>query len=441
MTGIISLYTENVKRLSAVRIKPDGQPVVIIGGNNGSGKTSTIDSIEMALRGGKSIPDKPVRNGQDGAEIILETGELIVHRKIKPDGSSTVTVSNKEGARFSSPQAMLDKLVGSLSFDPLEFTRMKPKQQEETLRELLGIDTRKLDAQREMAFQDRTVVNREVKSLEAQLAGMSLHAEVPEEELSAQEIQESLQAAQEHNRKVKALDDVFVAKQQAVVDLEAERDEVVSEIERLMAELKSANVRKIQLGRAITVAAQEAEISRLAAQEVQPIDESEIVETLVSVADTNRKIAENESYRKRAAELDAKRQESAALTATIEAIDQAKREMLEGAEYPIPELSIHPENGVYLNGNPLSQASGAEGLRASMAIAIAMNPGFPVALIRDGSLLDANSLAMVEQMAAEKGCQIWMERVGEGEEGSVIIAEGAVKSSRLNGHKAEAVAK
>jgi hypothetical protein len=88
-----------------------------------------------------------------------------------------------------------------------------------------------------------------------------------------------------------------------------------------------------------------------------------------------------------------------------------------------------------LSGVPLEQASAAESLRASMAIAIAMNPDFPVALIRDGSLLDENSLRLVEEMAAEKNCQVWVERVGEGEECSVIISEGVIKESRLNGRK------
>lgn len=40
---IISLIAENVKRLVAVEIKPDGN-MVVISGKNGAGKTSAADA-------------------------------------------------------------------------------------------------------------------------------------------------------------------------------------------------------------------------------------------------------------------------------------------------------------------------------------------------------------------------------------------------------------
>ena len=41
---IVELRAENVKKLRAVQIKPDGS-LVVIGGQNGAGKTSVLDSI------------------------------------------------------------------------------------------------------------------------------------------------------------------------------------------------------------------------------------------------------------------------------------------------------------------------------------------------------------------------------------------------------------
>jgi len=56
-----------------------------------------------------------------------------------------------------------------------------------------------------------------------------------------------------------------------------------------------------------------------------------------------------------------------------------------------------------------------------------MNPKLKVLLIRDGSLLDATSLKLVAQMAAEAEGQVWIERVGDGAECSVVIEDGKVR--------------
>ena len=78
---IVRLKAENVKRLKAVEITPEGE-IVVIGGKNGAGKTSVLDSICYAL-GGKSVqPVKPVRNGEKKAVIVCEMDDLIVTRTI-----------------------------------------------------------------------------------------------------------------------------------------------------------------------------------------------------------------------------------------------------------------------------------------------------------------------------------------------------------------------
>ena len=72
MAKIVSLRAENIKRLRAVEITPAGH-LVEITGRNGQGKTSVLDSIEMALAGKRSIPTRPIR---DGAEEALLSGKV-----------------------------------------------------------------------------------------------------------------------------------------------------------------------------------------------------------------------------------------------------------------------------------------------------------------------------------------------------------------------------
>jgi recombinational DNA repair ATPase RecF len=121
---LVELRAENVKRLKAVRIKPDGN-IVQITGRNAQGKTSVLDSIWYALQG-RAKCDRPIRDGAESAEVEVNLGDLIVKRKWTDKGSY-LSVENLEGAVYKSPQAILDKLVGELTFDPLAFTRMTAK--------------------------------------------------------------------------------------------------------------------------------------------------------------------------------------------------------------------------------------------------------------------------------------------------------------------------
>jgi hypothetical protein len=95
---------------------------------------------------------------------------------------------------------------------------------------------------------------------------------------------------------------------------------------------------------------------------------------------------------------------------------------------PVTGLGLS-EDGVTLNGLPLDQASAAEQLRVSVAIGIAMNPRLRVLLLRDASLLDRDSLALLADMAKAAGAQVWLERVEDDSATAVVIEDGMVKEA------------
>ena len=149
---IIRLAAENVKRLVAVEITPKGN-VIEITGKNGAGKTSVLDSIWWALAGNRTHQAVPVRQGETEAVISLDLGDIKVRREFsvreplagaEAGPAQTITrlfVESAQGARYPSPQKMLDELVGSLTFDPLAFSRMPPKDKLAVLRGFVtGVD-------------------------------------------------------------------------------------------------------------------------------------------------------------------------------------------------------------------------------------------------------------------------------------------------------------
>ena len=406
---ITQLEIENVKRIKAVSITFKDN-VLVLGGANGQGKSSTIDALEMALGGRKSIPSEPIRKGAKKARVVVEFEDLVVTRKFTAKGS-TLIVESKDGRRYSSPQQMLDKLVGRLSFDPLAFVRMPAKEQADTLRELVGLDLSKLDAERSEAYSKRTSVNSEVRRLEGALAKMPRFDGGPREETSVGDLMAELERRMEVNE----------ANRVRWRQVEALR----SRANKLVDDIAATEKRLVHMKTELE--ALRIDGRKLAEEAEQTKDENvqEIRDQLGDLEEHNRQARANTAWAERRKDLMDAEAESERLSDAIAKIDESKAEAIAKAKYPVEGLAM-TEEGVTLNEMPFAQASQAEQLKASVAIGLAMNPKLPLLLIRDGSLLDDKSLAAVAQMAKDADAQIVIERVGRGPEMSLIIEDGGV---------------
>lgn len=445
---IIRLQSQNVKRIEAVEITPEGN-LVIIGGENAQGKSSVLDSIEYALGGKGKLPDKPVREGQDKATIVCELDDLRVTRIIKPDGTTSLTVTSIDGKqKYSSPQKLLDSLCGKIGFDPLDFSRRPPREQTNILKGLVGIDYSELDEERKRLYDERAAAGRDVSGRETQIKSLgSEHPEYGIEERSLETLVESLRTAQDHNRlqdeKKRGLERLLEAPISFRATLErAKTDEqaagqAVNEAKQQIAKWQAELQRRLAVVEEKCVKVQEVkrEYETMAATAAEAEKElagivyantDDIEEQMRSLNDFNRHVRMNQTLndlQHQFGEANAKYKD---LTAQIEAIDKKKAAMLGAAKFPIKGLGFD-ESGVMFKGIPFEQCSSAEQLKISVAMGIALNPKLPVLLIRDGSLLDKNSMAVIAKMAKDAPAQVWIEVVREGEDCSVIIENGRVK--------------
>jgi DNA repair exonuclease SbcCD ATPase subunit len=413
---IVSLTSENVKKLKAVHVAPNGgHGLVIIGGRNGQGKTSVLDSIEMALGGTKSVPKRPVRDGQSKAEIILETEDLIVTRTFSQRGS-TINVVGRDGMRKASPQTLLDGLVGSLSFDPLAFARMKPGEQAGLLRELTGLDFSELDKRRQAAYDERTAVNREVKSAQEHLAQLKAavpDGDYPSELVSVSNLVGELREAETKNRQNAEFRQAVDAKAQGV------------ETKRLRM---AALLREVdELRKGIDIDDKKLERMRADLAALEDIPTETIQNAIANAGEVNEVVQAIRAASQAAGLHDKRKARSEELTKEIEAIDAEKQKRLSECAMPLDGLGFD-DTGVTYGGLPFEQLCDSEKLKVSLAMGLKMNPALRVVLIRDGSLLDSDSLALVAEMAEQANAQVWIERVGEGDEGAVIIEDGSVKA-------------
>lgn len=439
---IVSLMAENVKKLKAVLIKPEGSVVKITGANE-QGKTTVLDCIFWALAGSRNIQKQPIRTGEKKARIVIDLDKFVVTRKFTESGS-TVEVTNKDGAIYKSPQAMLDGLIGSLSFDPLKFSREQDKQVEmllkvvkidhdhDKLKLIAGVPIVKMESPIDdinnaykTVFAERTNVNRDVDRVKKILSSYETVGKA-DRVVTTELITERDRLQQinlDNDKKREAL--VAMTNDAARADHDIEAIETsIKDLELKLAQHKAALSKMVEARKALSesIESKTTEINSLVDSDLTDINSK------IATADTTNLNAEKwEAKQKLIAEFKQYEEKADRFTAALEKIKSYKDELISKTEFPVPGLGFSSA-GVTLNDIPFEQCSSAQRLRASVGIAMAMNPELRVIRIDDGSLLDKNSMSIIEEMAKDKDYQVWIEVVGEDNKVGIYIEDGEIKT-------------
>lgn len=427
---IVRFFAENVKRVKVVEIVPKDASMVVIGGQNDAGKSSCLDAIEMALGGKRHHPAEPLRRGAKHGRVVLDLGDILVTRTFEKSGNTALVVESKAGKQFPSPQAMLDKLYGELTFDPLEFERKEPKEQAEILRRLVRLDFSDLDKLREKLYGERTLENKTLSMLEASLAGMERYDDAPAEELSVQALSAELAAAEKLAQKAQDAAEAAGRSRAKASGAKAAVQGAEAEIERLQRQLEGAKGRLAALlveQDAADTEAAKAEQALGQAEAAVP-DTAPLHAKLEAAEEQNEKLRANARYKAQEEALAEQRKTCADLTHQIEAVDEEKGRRLAEAKYPVEGLSMDEDGAVLFAGIPFEQASTSDRIRVSVAMGLALHPKLKVLLVRDGSLIGEKKLAVIEEMVKAEGAQLWLEMMQEEPSGrtTVFIEDGLV---------------
>jgi energy-coupling factor transporter ATP-binding protein EcfA2 len=436
---IVEMRIENIKRVKFAHVKPKGNTIVIAG-KNGEGKSSLLDAISWGLTGVSSVPRYPIRKGQRSGSIKIDIGDFIVTRHFtvvdeekSADGRtyiSKLVVTGKRGEAFPSPQVLLDKLLGKISFDPMAFMRKDDDDQLEELRGLVefDVDIDALDATQKTDYDARREAGRLVDSLKNRVSAMAIPApDLPLEAIDTAAITLKLQNAATHNTAV-------AAQKQAKADALKSYNDILDEAAKMRTAIREMIAAAEALDGHETIysvaekpkkkgAAHAAQQAYAALEIGTEIDTAEVAAELTRANETNRAIQSATYYRQLEKELDAADEAWAAIDQRMKQRDTEREAAIARAKMPIEKLSIANGEVVY-GGLPLSQASNAEQIRVSMAIGMAANPKLRVLRISDGSLLDDTSLQLVADAAKGHNFQVWIERVETGGKVSVIMEDG-----------------
>jgi DNA repair exonuclease SbcCD ATPase subunit len=393
---IVNLYSENFKRIKAIEIKPDGN-IVYISGQNGEGKTSVLDAIWDTLehRATKKRIKEPLRVGTEKGKNEIDLGDYIITRTYGTDGKTTLKVETPSGSIIKSPQRLLDTLVGDLSFDPWDFIRQDDKKQRELLSDLLfkltdgKFDVSEFERRHNKAYEERSEQNRDKKRLDGMVSTILPPTDKdPTEESSVSDLTAKL--------------DLAIEKSKNEIELQS--------LELRVAELRDRN------------------------NEIGDLDYKDIRERLENIEAQNKRAREVALYHNVKKDLSDVAATIDALNSEMELVKIEKEEALENASLPVDGLTV-TEDGIMLANSTgdlvhFCQASSAQQLRVALAIAMEANPDLRVIRIADGSLLDDNSLKIIEDMAGEKDFQIWIEYASRNNQDRVgiFIEDGMVKN-------------
>lgn len=398
---IVCLEIENVKGLKSVRIDPPGHGLVIIKGNNGAGKSSVLDSLLYLFAGGRTVPKHVIREGCDEGRIHVDCGDYVIEKRWTEGGKHVyLEVRTAEGESAKSPQSLLNSLFSRVGFDPLAFAQMSAKEQVETLQKIGGLDFTEHDTKRKNTFDERTVVNRELKTLEARLKALPV-VNAPNEEQSAADLSERYNALGR-----------LKAKREAVASI----DERIEHAKKQLAQLETDREMIVADGKALSVELGKPKDLTAAMTEVQT--------QLADIDEVNRKVRQKRDRLAIAKQVKENRARSDDLSTELKDLDEAKKKAIEDADFP-EGLSFDDE-GVLLLSRPIAVASSAEQLKASVAVGLLLNPELRVLTVREGSLLDDASMETLDQSAIDNDAQILVERVGDHDDTGILLEAGEV---------------
>ena len=423
---INTLELENVKKIKAVQLVPSKSGLTIIGGKNRQGKTSVLDSIAWALGGDRFKPSQPHREGSVNdphLKITLDNG-IVVERSGK---NGALKVLDPSGNRAG--QQLLNGFVEAFALDLPRFMNGSSKDKADTLLKIIGVGDRlyELDREEKRLYDLRRFTGQLADQKRKYANELPEFPDAPAEPVSASELiarqQEILLRNAENQRKRDELNRLTMKKHSLCDSLNA-LDERIAEMQKKRAEMLDEYNK--------TAADEETALDVAAGLVDEPT--AEIEADINRIDEINRKVRSNAEKARAAAEAGELSEKYTALTSDIEAVRQARTDLLNGADLPLPGLSVEDGELLYM-GHRWDGMSGAEQLIVSASIVRRLNPECGFVLLDKLEQLDLDTLNRFGEWLEKEGLQAIATRVSTGDECSIIIEDGIVQTDEPKQYK------
>lgn len=439
---ITEYQAHNVMGVRDINFNMEGRHLYLIGGKNGQGKTSAIMALLMAICGKQKLPEYP--------EVPLRDGEREGWVKVKLEGEDPdlhefkgLTLELKwetkrgkgvieefrlvdsTGEEAPEPRKILSSLYNLKGFDPLAFERLSAKEKSEHLRTMLGLDFTQLNAKHKGLYDERTAVNRDLKNAKAKFDGMKFDTSAPKNKVDTAALMESLNAARDTNSKNDHTRGSLASAEKSVTLKAADITKTEQAIAQLQADLRELNAEQTELVKTRDLL--KAKVDGLADVDLAPIEEQ-----IKNAGVTNEKVQNNLDREKQRTDVDELEEKSKKLSDEMAEIVEQKTAAIKNANWPLPEMGMDDDGTLLFNGLPFEQTNKAQRIVASVKIGMAANPKLRLLVCQNGSDLDTDTLAVLDQLLKENDFQMIVElvtRTGADEDlCAVVIKDGEVKN-------------
>ena len=417
---ITALEAENVKRIKAVALTPSPTGLTLVGGNNNQGKTSVLDALAWALGGDRFRPDAAQRDGAIAPahlKVTLSNG-VVVERKGK---NASLTVTDPTGRR--SGQQLLNAFVEPLALDLPRFMEASDKEKADILLRIIGIgaELHTRDLEIKGLYDKRTFTGQLAAQKKHFAEELVSYPEAPDEPVSASDLirqqQEILARNGENQRKRNQLDKLIDEKNQlnfTLRDLDEKIEDLKKEYEQTQAKFTDLEKQIFQ--------------ARKSAAQLQDESTAELEASIRDIEETNRKVRANLEKSRAEDEAAQYASEYDRLTESIQQKRADRMALLNGADLPLPGLSV--EDGVLTyKGKHWRDMSGSDQLRVAAAIVRRLNPDCGFVLLDKLEQMDLTTLTEFGRWLEAEHLQAIATRVSTGSECQIIIEDGMVKDA------------
>lgn len=451
----------------------DGRSVEITGAN-GVGKTSVIDALRYALTN-KSDRNIIVRKGEKEGEIIVETDTgLIIDRKKRTEQADYKSVK-ENGREVMAPENFLKQLFTQLQLDPVAFTLMDEKSKNRAILDLIEFDwdlnfirdkfgeipswvnyeqnilevLNDMQSENGEWFKNRQNINRDIRNKAAFIEDIA--KDIPAsyqadkwEEYDIGAAYKKLEQIKEHNSRIERAKlfrssyDSKLRKLEAdkMIEISAneksiasEREDLLSSIERMKAEIRAAEDKlsglsaKFEDKKAVAESKFQESKAKLDADmnvadeyiDKQPIDCTELQAEISNAEAMKRHLNEFRRMKTMQAELEQLKAQSDEYTRKIEIARTLPGEILETATIPIEGFTV--QDGIPLiHGLPVANLSEGEQLSLCVDVAISKPNGLQIILIDGTEKLSSENREKLYSKCRDKGIQFIATRTTDSSE-------------------------